>query len=118
MSNIYFKSEKIFVGNLLVRGVVDGAAREVLGVDAEGEASREVPVGPGLHRLGSQPHEGRLGSADRHNSSLFTGHLAELLLVVLAGGEGRLVGRVGAVHLPVTHVAAEDALARPEAANR
>ena len=46
------------------------------------------------------------------------GHLGELMLVVLTGGEGRLVCAVGAVHLPVTHVAAEDALARPEAANR
>ena len=53
-----------------------------------------------------------------HRCSLFTGHLGELLLVVLAGGEGRLVCTVGAVHLPVTHVAAEDALARPEPANR
>ena len=48
----------------------------------------------------------------------FYDHLGELLLVVLAGGEGRLVCTVGAVHLPVTHVAAEDALARPEPANR
>ena len=98
--------------------MIDGAAREVLGVDAEREASRKVPVGPGLHLLGSQPHEVRLGSVDHSSSSLFTGHLGELLLVVLAGGEGRLVCTVGAVHLPVTHVAAEDALARPEPANR
>ena len=52
--------------------MIDGAAREVLGVDAEREASREVPVGPGLHLLGSQPHKGRLGSVDRSSSSLFS----------------------------------------------
>ena len=48
--------------------MIDGAAREVLGVDAERKASREVPVGPGLHLLGSQPHKGRLGSVDHHNA--------------------------------------------------